>query len=146
MNSIEGYIIINKNCNQFIKFFIAISTLIIAIFLLLLNLKFKKYYYNYGQVIITDNKYYLLVNTNTYELDIIKNNNILYIDNTAYNYSIYLINDYTTVYDNASYKTILLDIDLSSKDKIENNTIKIKVLKSNKKLFYYIIDYIKKGG
>ena len=146
MNSIEGYIIINKNCNKFIKFFIAISALIIAIFLLLLSLKFKKYYYNYGQVVIVDNNYYLLVSVASDELDIIKNNNILYIDNTSYNYDVYLIYDYTTVYDSTSYKSVLLDVVLSSKEKIENNTIKIKFLKSDKKLFYYIIDYIKKGG
>ena len=143
MNNVNSYIILNKSTNKLIKLFIITSLFIILLLVLTLNIKYKKYYYLYGQV---DNNYRLILYCDIKYLGVIKKNNKVVINNNTYNYKILSIDtNYTILNNTNNYIQLVIDINLNSEDKITNNILKLKVLVSNKKLFYYLIDYIKKG-
>lgn len=143
MNNVNSYIILNKNTNKLIKLFIITSLFIVLLLVLTLNIKYKKYYYLYGQV---DNNYRLILYCDIKYLEVIKKNNKVVINNNTYNYKILSIDtNYTILNNTNNYIQLVIDINLNSEDKITNNILKLKVLVSNKKLFYYLIDYIKKG-
>ena len=143
MNNVNSYIILNKNTNKLIKLFIITSLFIVLLLVLTLNIKYKKYYYLYGQV---DNNYRLILYCDIKYLEVIKKNNKVVINNDTYNYKILSIDtNYTILNNTNNYIQLVIDINLNSEDKITNNILKLKVLVSNKKLFYYLIDYIKKG-
>ncbi len=143
MNNVNSYIILNKSTNKLIKLFIITSLFIILLLVLTLNIKYKKYYYLYGQV---DNNYRLILYCDIKYLEVIKKNNKVVINNNTYNYKILSIDtNYTILNNTNNYIQLVIDINLNSEDKITNNILKLKVLVSNKKLFYYLIDYIKKG-
>lgn len=143
MNNVNSYIILNKSTNKLIKLFIITSLFIILLLVLTLNIKYKKYYYLYGQV---DNNYRLILYCDIKYLEVLKKNNKVVINNNTYNYKILSIDtNYTILNNTNNYIQLVIDINLNSEDKITNNILKLKVLVSNKKLFYYLIDYIKKG-
>lgn len=143
MNNVNSYIILNKSTNKLIKLFIITSLFIVLLLILTLNIKYKKYYYLYGQV---DNNYRLILYCDIKYLEVIKKNNKVVINNDTYNYKILSIDtNYTILNNTNNYIQLVIDINLNSEDKITNNILKLKVLVSNKKLFYYLIDYIKKG-
>lgn len=143
MNNVNSYIILNKNTNKLIKLFIITSLFIVLLLILTLNIKYKKYYYLYGQV---DNNYRLILYCDIKYLEVIKKNNKVVVNNNTYNYKILSIDtNYTILNNTNNYIQLVIDINLNSEDKITNNILKLKVLVSNKKLFYYLIDYIKKG-
>ncbi len=143
MNNVNSYIILNKSTNKLIKLFIITSLFIILLLVLTLNIKYKKYYYLYGQV---DNNYRLILYCDIKYLEVLKKNNKVVINNNIYNYKILSIDtNYTILNNTNNYIQLVIDINLNSEDKITNNILKLKVLVSNKKLFYYLIDYIKKG-
>lgn len=143
MNNVNSYIILNKSTNKLIKLFIITSLFIVLLLVLTLNIKYKKYYYLYGQV---DNNYRLILYCDIKYLEVIKKNNKVVINNNTYNYKILSIDtNYTILNNTNNYIQLVIDINLNSEDKITNNILKLKVLVSNKKLFYYLIDYIKKG-
>ena len=143
MNNVNSYIILNKSTNKLIKLFIITSLFIVLLLVLTLNIKYKKYYYLYGQV---DNNYRLILYCDIKYLEVLKKNNKVVINNNTYNYKILSIDtNYTVLNNTNNYIQVVIDINLNSEDKITNNILKLKVLVSNKKLFYYLIDYIKKG-
>ena len=143
MNNVNSYIILNKNTKKLIKLFIITSLFIVLLLILTLNIKYKKYYYLYGQV---DNNYRLILYCDIKYLEVLKKNNKVVINNDTYNYKILSIDtNYTILNNTNNYIQLVIDINLNSEDKITNNILKLKVLVSNKKLFYYLIDYIKKG-
>ena len=143
MNNVNSYIILNKNTNKLIKLFIITSLFIVLLLILTLNIKYKKYYYLYGQV---DSNYRLILYCDIKYLEVLKKNNKVVINNDTYNYKILSIDtNYTILNNTNNYIQLVIDINLNSEDKITNNILKLKVLVSNKKLFYYLIDYIKKG-
>ena len=143
MNNVNSYIILNKSTNKLIKLFIITSLFIVLLLVLTLNIKYKKYYYLYGQV---DNNYRLILYCVIKYLEVLKKNNKVVINNNTYNYKILSIDtNYTVLNNTNNYIQVVIDINLNSEDKITNNILKLKVLVSNKKLFYYLIDYIKKG-
>ena len=143
MNNVNSYIILNKSTNKLIKLFIITSLFIVLLLVLTLNIKYKKYYYLYGQV---DNNYRLILYCDIKYLEVLKKNNKVVNNNNTYNYKILSIDtNYTILNNTNNYIQVVIDINLNSEDKITNNILKLKVLVSNKKLFYYLIDYIKKG-
>ena len=143
MNNVNSYIILNKSTNKLIKLFIITSLFIVLLLVLTLNIKYKKYYYLYGQV---DNNYRLILYCDIKYLEVLKKNNKVVINNNTYNYKILSIDtNYTILNNTNNYIQVVIDINLNSEDKITHNILKLKVLVSNKKLFYYLIDYIKKG-
>lgn len=142
MNNVNSYIILNRKIDNIINIFIIITVILLILLSILLNTKYKKYYYLYGQV---DTNYNLILYTKIDKINTIKNNNTLYIDNISYNYIINSIDNNYIVLNNTNYIKIEININLKKEDKMINNILKIKVYESNKKLFNYLIDYIKKG-
>ena len=147
MNEIDSYIIENRKIGFFIKVFIIISIIIFVSLIILSGLRYKKYYQTIGIVIRDENKYKLTLYLDPYKLKIIKNNNVLIIDDLEYKYTInYINNEYVISNNYTNYLNVVLDIELKKEDKIENNILQVKVLESNKKIFYYLKDYLKKGA
>lgn len=146
MSDINSYIILNKKTKFIINFFIYISILVFLSLIVVSNFKYKKYYQTIGQVIKNENAYQLSLYLCPYQLNIIKNNNKLTIDNLEYTYNInHIADEYIIFNDYNKYLKVILDIDLKEKDKIINNTLQVKILESNKKIFYYVKEYLKKG-
>lgn len=137
-----GYIILNKKINFIIKLFISISITIFVTFIILSQINYTKYSKINGYVLENDNKYQLSLYLSPYELKIINNTNKLIIDKKEYEYKIdYVAKDYI-ILNNKNYINVVLDINLDEKDKIVNNIINLKIKEANKKLFYYIKDYV----
>ena len=133
MNNVNSYIILNKSTNKLIKLFIITSLFIVLLLVLTLNIKYKKYYYLYGQV---DNNYRLILYCDIKYLEVLKKNNKVVINNNTYNYKILSIDtNYTILNNTNNYIQLVIDINLNSEDNITNNILKLKVLVSNKKLF-----------
>ena len=142
MNTIKGYIILNKNTNYYIKLFIYLSIIFLLFIVILLNTKYKMYYKTKG-IVTSDKNLMLIVKID--KLKYVKNNNKLVIDNKEYVYSIKSINnDYEIDNNLNNYLYLYLDVSLDSKDKITNNVLNVKLLESNKKIFYYLKNYIMK--
>lgn len=145
MIDINSYIIMNKKTNMFTESFIIISILIFVSLIIICGFKYQKYYQTTGQVIKEDGNYKLVLYLCPYQLNIIKNNNKLIIDNLEYQYSInYIADDYIVANDLNNYLKVVLNVNLERKDKIANNILQIKFLESNKKIFYYLKDWLKK--
>lgn len=146
MNNINSYIIINKKTNFITKIFIYISLSILISLTIVLNFNYKKYYYTKSNVTKINSNYNLVLYLSPEKLKIIKNNDSVFIDNKKYNYKINSIsNEYIISNDFNNYIEVILDINLKEKDKINNNILEIKFLESNKKLFYYLKEYLKEG-
>jgi len=144
MNNIKSYIVMNKKTSSITNLFIIISIVIIMSLVIISNCKYKKYFHTIGQVVKEENNYQLSLYLYPYQLKIIKNNNKLTIDNKEYNYNIsYIKNEYIYI-NNNSYLKVVLNINLDNKDKIINNNLEIKILESNKKIFCYIKEYLKR--
>ena len=94
MNNVNSYIILNKNTNKLIKLFIITSLFIVLLLILTLNIKYKKYYYLYGQV---DSNYRLILYCDIKYLEVIKKNNKVVINNDTSTIIPYIrCNNYTT--------------------------------------------------
>jgi len=144
MNNIKSYIVMNKKTSSITNLFIIISIVIIMSLVIISNCKYKKYFHTIWQVVKEENNYQLSLYLYPYQLKIIKNNNKLTIDNKEYNYNIsYIKNEYIYI-NNNSYLKVVLNINLDNKDKIINNNLEIKILESNKKIFCYIKEYLKR--
>ena len=101
-------------------------------------------YYKTKGIVTSDKNLMLIVKID--KLKYVKNNNKLVIDNKEYVYSIKSINnDYEIDNNLNNYLYLYLDVSLDSKDKITNNVLNVKLLESNKKIFYYLKNYIMKG-
>jgi len=145
MNDINSYIIINRKTSPFFILFNIISFIIFFSLIIILNLYFTKNYKTYGQV-VKDNTYKLLLYLSPYQLNIIKKNNKLTIDDLEYTYYIESIsNEYVISNDNDYYLKVILDINLKEEDKIINNFLEVTIFESKKKLFYYLKDYFMEG-
>lgn len=146
MNNIKSYILLNKRTCFIINLFIIISIIIFITFIVLGQFKYKKYFQIIGQVVEKEKRYQLSLYLNPYQLNIIKNNNELFIDNLKYSYSIDYIADGYIISDSCyNCLNVVLDINLKNKDRIVNNLLEVKLLESNEKLFYYLKNYFKKG-
>jgi len=144
MSDIKSYIILNKKTSFIIKLFIIISIMIFVTLIIISQIKYTKYLKINGYVLENDNKYQLSLYLSPYELKIINNTNKLIIDKIEYEYKIdYVAKDYV-ILNNRNYINVVLNINLSKKDKIVNNILNLEIKESNKKLFYYIKDYVMK--
>ncbi len=126
MQLIDSYIILNRKINKTTLLFVIITIIFILSLIIISQFKYKKYYFTIGQVIKENNEYRLVLYLDPYKLNVIKNNQELYIEDIAYNYKIISIeNDYSLLNNLQVSLKVYLKIDLIEKDKIENITIKI---------------------
>ena len=145
MNNIKSYIIINKKTNLITKLFISISIMILITLSILTQFKYKTYYQTFGQVIKENNNHKLTLYIDPYKLKVIKNNNLIIIDDKKYNYTIDLIDDEYIVSDNlTNYLKVILNVNLKQEDKINNNILEVRILESDEKIIYYLKEYFKK--
>ena len=146
MNNISSYIIINRQTKHLIKFYIYISLIVFVSLILILNIKYKKYFQTKAIVINDNVNYNLNIYLSPNKINIIKSNNSIIIEDKEYNYKIKSISkDYILSNDFNNYIEIILEVNLNKKDKINNNILEVKLIENDQKLFYYLKDYLKEG-
>lgn len=145
MNDIKSYIILNRKTSYVINFFLLISFIILIALIMISQFKYQKYYETTAQVIKDNNQYQLTLFINPYKINVLKNNNKIIIDDYETFYKIEYISNEYFINNNNYYLQIKLKVNLKDKDKIVNNILQVKFLESNKKIIYYLKDYLKKG-
>ena len=146
MNNISSYIIINRQTKHLIKFYIYISLIVFVSLILILNIKYKKYFQTKAIVINDNVNYNLNIYLSPNKINIIKSNNSIIIEDKEYNYKIKSISkDYILSNDFNNYIEIILEVNLKEEDKINNNILEVKLIENDQKLFYYLKDYLKEG-
>lgn len=136
MNTIEGYIILNRNINKIVKRFINCSCILIILLIIISTKKYSTYYNTISLVKKLDNKYNLVIYTNALNLKEVTNKNKIYIGDKIYIYNIKEINI-------ISPDNIEVLVEIKKYKDIDNNIIEVKFLKETKELYKYIIDLIK---
>lgn len=136
MNTVEGYIILNRNINKIVKRFINCSCIFIILLIIISTKKYSTYYNTISLVKKLDNKYNLVIYTNATNLKEITDKNKIYINDKIYIYNIKEINI-------KSPDNIEVLVEIKKYKDIDNNIIEVKFLKENKELYKYIIDLIK---
>ncbi len=136
MNTVEGYIILNRNINKIVKKFINYSCILIILLIIISTKKYSTYYNTISLVKKLDNKYNLVIYTNATNLKEITDKNKLYINDKIYIYNIKEINI-------ISPDNIEVLVEIKKYKDIDNNIIEVKFLKETKELYKYIIDLIK---
>lgn len=136
MNTVEGYIILNRNINKIVKRFINYSCILIILLIIISTKKYSTYYNTISLVKKLDNKYNLVIYTNATNLKEITDKNKLYINDKIYIYNIKEINI-------ISPDNIEVLVEIKKYKDIDNNIIEVKFLKETKELYKYIIDLIK---
>lgn len=136
MNTVEGYIILNRNINKIVKRFINCSCILIILLIIISTKKYSTYYNTISLVKKLDNKYNLVIYTNATNLKEITDKNKIYINDKIYIYNIKEINI-------ISPDNIEVLVEIKKYKDIDNNIIEVKFLKETKELYKYIIDLIK---
>lgn len=136
MNTVEGYIILNRNINKIVKRFINCSCIFIILLIIISTKKYSTYYNTISLVKKLDNKYNLVIYTNALNLKEVTNKNKIYIGDKIYIYNIKEINI-------ISPDNIEVLVEIKKYKDIDNNIIEVKFLKETKELYKYIIDLIK---
>ena len=127
-------IILDKKAPKNIISWITILIILTLLFLIFSIIPFNTYKPIVGYVDIIDNSSYLILDVNSSDFPIDKNNE-LYIKNKQYNYKIVKLEE----------NKLILDIKLDNNLKIQNNIITVNILKNRTTLFRIIKDKIKKG-
>lgn len=136
MNTVEGYIMLNRNINKIVKRFINCSCIFIILLIIISTKKYSTYYNTISLVKKLDNKYNLVIYTNAMNLKEITDKNKIYINDKIYIYNIKEINI-------ISPDNIEVLVEIKKYEDIDNNIIEVKFLKETKELYKYIIDLIK---
>jgi len=145
MNNIKSYIILNRKTSYIINFFLILSFMILVSLLIISQFKYQKYYQTTAQVTKENNQYQLTLFVDPYKLKVIKNTDKIIIDDYETFYKIESISNEYFINNNNCYLQIKLNVKLEDKDKIINNILQVKFLESNKKIIYYLENYLKKG-
>lgn len=138
MNTVEGYIILNRNINKIVKRFINCSCILIILLIIISTKKYSTYYNTISLVKKLDNKYNLVIYTNTTNLKEITDKNKIYINDKIYIYNIKEINI-------ISPDNIEVLVEIKKYKDIDNNIIEVKFLKESKELYKYVT-YLIKGS
>ena len=120
--------------------FIIITNIIIFL-IISLTCNYKTYCKVLGKV-VDNNNYLLEIPCEYNNIEYIINNNTLSINNKIYNYNIINVdNNLYVTQENINY--LLVYLSYNEIPKINNLVLEVKILKENKKIIYYILDYLK---
>lgn len=141
-NYIGNEIFFNKKIKPIVYLYIMLIitiTLSLIIFLMLFN--YKTYYEVSSVVAKEEDNYYLTCYVPISDIKYINNNNTLLINRKKYKYNIVLIDDNYYFQNMETYIVVKLEVKLEEKYKYNNLVLKIKLLKGDKKLVDYIINF-----
>ena len=122
----DKYILLNQKQKNFQIFYLGFALLLSFIFILVIfKLKFTPYFVKKAEIKFIENNYYLKLNVNVSDLELISSINRVIIDGNGYFYKIFKIE-----YNNGSKIVVYLDVfNLSDKYKVSNNILLIKLLR-----------------
>jgi len=144
-STIEEEIIKNQIPIPIYNFIKIMEFLLISFFLIIFLYSYTEYYENYGIMKEKENNYYLKVKVLVDDLNILKSNNKLFIDNSAYNYEVFdFDNELLVDINKNNYKYLYLKVDIPNNYKISNYIVKFKVEEGKKRIYEYLINVI--GG
>ena len=127
-------IILSNKTPSIIRYWIIILIILTLLFIVIIFIPFNIYKSYNGYVIIKGKNSYLNLVTNIKDFPINKNKK-LYIKEDNYEYEIIDIKD----------TNIILDVNLKDNIKINNNIVKVNILKDRTTLFKILKNKIKKG-
>ena len=130
----DSAIILEKKTPKKIISWITILIILTLIFLFLSFLPFNLYKTKVGYVNIVDNNSYIVLPIDESDFPVHKNKK-LFIKNKKYNYKIMKLES----------DKLILKINLDNNLKIQNNIVKLNILKDRTTLFKIIKNKIKKG-
>ena len=131
---LDKYILLNQKPKTLIRFyfsFLLLLSFIIIVFLL--KIDFTPYFIRKSKTKFLENNYYLKLNMNIKELNLVSSKNKIVIDSNDYFYKIYKID----VIDGDKASVYLEVLNLSNKYKINNYSLLIKLEKDKKGLINY---------
>lgn len=142
-SSIEAEIFIRKKVS-FIYYLITIVTiLLIGLVLFILNMRYQSIIKTNVIIKEDNNQYFIMLNIHEDELKYVINNNYIKLNDVSFYYKVHHIDEELYVSKNLeNYKVVYLKAKLNKEYKINNLTLTAKINKSNKKIIYYIIDYL----
>ena len=131
---LDRYILLNQKPKTLIRFYFSFLLLLsFIIIVLLLKIDFTPYFIKKSKIEFLENNYYLKLNMNIEELNLISSKKKIVIDNSEYFYKIYKIVDV-----NGDKLCVYLDVlNLSNRYKINNYSLLIKLEGDKKGLIDY---------
>lgn len=134
---LDSYIILNRNPKIIIKLFTYTS---LALFILLIYLSniinYTSYFKTYSCITFIDNNYYLKIVIPIDKLNLITTKNQIILDNNIYNYQVYKI---VNIKKDINSQIVYLKIDnLESSYKINNYSVKVKIIEEEKKIIEFL--------
>lgn len=134
---LDSYIILNRNPKIIIKLFTYTSLALFVLLIYLSNIiNYTSYFKTYSYITFIDNNYYLKIITPINKLKQITTKNQIILDNNIYNYQVYkIVNDKN---DNNSQIVYLKIDNLESSYKINNYSVKVKIIEEEKKIIEFL--------
>ena len=134
---LDSYIILNRNPKIIIKLFTYTS---LALFILLIYLSniinYTSYFKTYSCITFIDDNYYLKIVIPVDKLNLITTKNQIILDNNIYNYQVYKI---VNIKKDINSQIVYLKIDnLESSYKINNYSVKVKIIEEEKKIIEFL--------
>lgn len=120
-----------------IFYFILLSIFIVGLIFITFNFDYYTYY-NGTFILESENTYSIFVNS--FDIEKVTTNNILIKDGIKYQYKIKEVNN-PVFSDNGYYQKVIIILNVHN-----NNNIKIfnaQIIISKKKIFWYIVEYLK---
>lgn len=134
---LDSYIILNRNPKIIIKLFTYTSLALFVLLIYLSNIiNYTSYFKIYSCITFIDNNYYLKIVIPIDKLNLITTKNQIILDNNIYNYQVYkIVNDKN---DNNSQIVYLKIDNLESSYKINNYSVKVKIIEEEKKIIEFL--------
>lgn len=143
-SSIEAEIFIRKKISLIYQLITIIALLLIGLVLFILNMKYQSIIKTNAIIKEDNNQYLIMLNIYEDELKYVINNNYIKLNDESFYYKVYSIDEELYVSKNLeNYKVVYLKSKLNKEYKVNNLTLTAKINKNNKKIIYYIIDYLK---
>ena len=142
-SSIYKEMFLRKKLPFIYKFVFVLFTLIIIVIFIIINMNYTSIINTKGIIKSIDDSYYIALTIKEEDIKYLINNNSIYINNNNLYYKIHEIDENLYNNNNSNYKIVYLKAKLDKEYKINNLNVDIKLNKENKKIIYYIIDYLK---
>ena len=139
---IDSYIILNRKTNTIIKIFILNIIIVVVLFIWGINkFEYKSFFHIHSKIINFNSYYVLEVLIPVKEVNQIKDQNILYIEDAIYTYNIYKIDNDIVYQNNINHQKIYLKVNnLDEKYLINNYRLEIKIPNNKKTIIEYFLE------
>lgn len=140
MNYIDNKIILENKVEAYIYVYVMmVIILILSLIIFFMLFHYKTYYDLKGTVINEDNIYLVEVYIPINKINYLVNNNELLINKKKYTYKITNISEEFLSDKISTYQIVRITLELPKEYQINNLTLKLKMLKEDKKIIDYLL-------